>query len=303
MPEETERQNNTQQRMLDTLLELLTKRKPDSTLEIPPELMENAKFVEICRQIGDLRQLGTELSRGDLTGVVESRGFMISNMKAIQSHLRHISWQAGRIAQGDYSQTLDFLGEISISFNEMNKRLASATKQLMEQANMDALTGISNRLALDHFLMDSFAQVQQKGESMSIMVIDIDHFKKINDTYGHLVGDEVLKAVAKRLQKQIRLGDCLARYGGEEFVVVLMDTKLPEAKAACKRMLETISGNPIRVEGLKPIPLTISAGVSEIHPEDQSYEEIVKRSDIAVYAAKEAGRNCFRAFEELERKE
>lgn len=300
MSQETERQNHTQQKMLETILGLLTKSKPGLPPELPPEMIENAEFIEICRQIQDLRQLSVKLSRGDLTGVAESRGFLISNMKAIQAHLRHIAWQAGRIAQGDYSQTLDFLGEISDSFNEMNQKLATVTKQLVEQANMDALTGVSNRLALDNFLTDAFNHARQQGKSMSIMVIDIDHFKKINDTYGHLVGDEVLKAVAKRLQKQIRLGDCLARYGGEEFVAVLMGTEVAAAKAACKRMLETISGNPIRVEGQKPIPLTISAGVSEMHPGDLSYEEVVKRSDIAVYAAKEAGRNRFWAYEELE---
>ena len=124
---------------------------------------------------------------------------------------------------------------------------------------------------------------------MTLIMIDIDHFKNINDTHGHLVGDKVLTEVARRLSAAVRDFDSLGRYGGEEFLVVLKGTPLSTALTVAERVRTHIAAGPISLHGLK-VNVTISIGVSVIQPGD-SIEEFIKRADKALYKAKSAGRN------------
>jgi two-component system cell cycle response regulator len=130
------------------------------------------------------------------------------------------------------------------------------------------------------------------GHPVSALLVDIDHFKRINDTFGHDVGDEVLREFAVRLATNVRAIDLACRYGGEEFVVIMPDTQLKDALRIAERLRLHVSGTPFRVLGLaEPLTVTISVGVACTLGADDTQEALLKRADAAVYEAKAHGRN------------
>ena len=130
------------------------------------------------------------------------------------------------------------------------------------------------------------------GEPVSALLIDIDFFKRINDTFGHGVGDEVLKDFAVRLASNVRAIDLACRYGGEEFVVIMPDTKLEDAHRIAERLRAHVAGAPFTVSSLDyPLTVTISIGVSATEGPDDDGVSLLRRADDAVYEAKAAGRN------------
>jgi diguanylate cyclase len=182
---------------------------------------------------------------------------------------------------------------------QMQQRLVSAEERLQTQsrqmeshafeARTDALTQVANRRAFDDVLSRRIEDQQRRGLTTSVMLLDVDLFKKFNDTYGHQAGDEVLRQVAGVLRKMADEGDLVARYGGEEFAVVF-DSVLPVARAAAERVRAAIGKTTIRFEG-KDLRVAASAGIAELQPgEDQP--ALIKRVDEALYAAKNGGRNC-----------
>jgi two-component system cell cycle response regulator len=130
------------------------------------------------------------------------------------------------------------------------------------------------------------------GDPVAALLVDIDHFKRINDTFGHDVGDEVLKEFALRLATNVRGVDLACRYGGEEFVVIMPDTALRDALRIAERLRVHVAGTPFRVRGLRePLSVTISVGVACTEGQADSTETLLKRADEAVYEAKAHGRN------------
>lgn len=212
-------------------------------------------------------------------------------MKALQSNLRHIIWQVKRVTDGAFSQKIDYLGEFSEAFNEMTSKLRDTNGQLIRLASMDGLTQIFNRMALDQFLCAAYAQARAQVEDLSLLLFDLDHFKRVNDVYGHHAGDQVLVQISKILKKQFRAVDMLGRYGGEEFLAVLPGTSVDQAVRIGNRALQAVRKAVIKVDSNMELSVTISGGVSGIRPEDISGEDIIKRSDMALYKAKNSGRN------------
>jgi diguanylate cyclase (GGDEF)-like protein len=157
-------------------------------------------------------------------------------------------------------------------------------------AKMDPLTDIYNRRALDERLRIAAMSSEKNGSKLSILFADIDHFKKINDSYGHAVGDEVLKVVAKRISSVLRFGDVLGRYGGEEFVIGLLDTNEVQARALAERIRQSISEHPISSVEHK-ISVTISIGVSVLSAGLSDLEQAMLSADRALYHCKQNGRN------------
>jgi len=255
----------------------------------------NPQFQKLYSSIIDLRVLSEALNRGDLQTFVYGKGYILANLKALQSNLRHLTWQTTEVAKGNFSLKVDFLGDFSTAFNEMTAQLKEATTRLQRMVGLDPLTKIANRLTLNDFLATAFQQTCRLNEVLSVLLIDIDFFKKINDTYGHSVGDEVLIQTTRLLSSQFRASDCFARYGGEEFMAVLPRTDLQTAIKIAQRILEVVEQNVFHINELE-LKLTISIGVSVRKEEDTRAEDIVLRSDEALYEAKRSGRNCFRVL-------
>lgn len=165
--------------------------------------------------------------------------------------------------------------------------------QLRIEASTDALTGFFNHEYILAKLKQAMTDDRKAERPTSIMMADLDHFKNINDTHGHLVGDKVLIEVARRLGTAVRDFDHLGRYGGEEFLIVLKGTPLSTAMTVAERIRTHIAAGPISLHGLK-VDVTISIGVAVIQPGDD-VEEFIKRADKALYDAKSAGRNCVKS--------
>jgi len=162
----------------------------------------------------------------------------------------------------------------------------------LELSVIDQLTGLYNR----RYMMNQLHQFMQRsvmgGRPVSVMMADIDHFKSVNDTYGHDAGDEVLQEIATRLRENVRPMDIVCRPGGEEFLVIMPETAGDRAAAAAERIRRAVAAEPFFVgrSGLK-IPVTVSVGVSTISGEQDTIADLTKRADQALYQAKTTGRN------------
>lgn len=164
--------------------------------------------------------------------------------------------------------------------------------QLRLEARTDALTGLYNHEFILTTLRHTLKEDEMFGHPTSVMMADLDHFKDINDTHGHPVGDKVLIEVSRRLETALRDFDSLGRYGGEEFLIVLKNTSLATALSVAERVRKHISTGPVSLHGIT-VDVTISIGVSVVQPGDEA-DDIVKRADKALYMAKSDGRNCVR---------
>jgi diguanylate cyclase (GGDEF)-like protein/PAS domain S-box-containing protein len=166
-------------------------------------------------------------------------------------------------------------------------------KKLTDLALHDALTGLYNRGSFDEKLKEEINRSQRYDRNISLLLIDIDFFKKVNDTYGHQAGDEVLKSIAGMISDSVRNSDYVARYGGEEFVVILPETALEEAIELAERIRMIIEEKEFKVSEKDTIHLTISIGIGS-GSEGITAEHLIKAADTAVYDAKEHGRNQVR---------
>ena len=174
----------------------------------------------------------------------------------------------------------------------------------------DDLTGIYNRRYLMHRLKEEVKRVKRYNYYFSILLFDIDYFKNVNDTFGHLAGDEVLKKITKIVEKQIREVDIFARYGGDEFVLVLPWTDLQGATTLANRLLQVVSDFEIKIIDVEQnIRVTLSIGIAT-YPEDVAPDDItgiLQKADKAMYNAKKTGRNrikrCFDLLHEMELEE
>lgn len=174
-------------------------------------------------------------------------------------------------------------------------QLIETRDRLDEASNRDGLTGVYNRRYLEQALAKEFARVKRYDETLSLIMLDIDHFKRVNDERGHLAGDEVIRRTAEILSNGIRESDTLGRYGGEEFAVLLPHTKLDGALVLAERLRKCVAAQPITF-GNQSIPVTISIGVAELHPDTPSYEQLIQDADTALYQSKDGGRNRVTAF-------
>jgi len=176
------------------------------------------------------------------------------------------------------------------------QRLDDLNAKLADIARTDALTGLSNRLHLSEQLEGLLANGRRHGFAVSVMMIDVDHFKRLNDSYGHQAGDLALRHVAERLSSSLREGDLIARWGGEEFLAVLPYTDLQEAVAVAERLCRLVAAYPIEmVDRGDLVVVQTSVGVA-LAAED-SLDALVHRADMGLYEAKAAGRNTVRTYD------
>lgn len=191
------------------------------------------------------------------------------------------------------------LGYIAASRFHLAQREQFRSSLLLQQlADRDPLTGCYNRRVLQSGLLDAeLARARRYGSALSAILCDIDHFKRINDSFGHDVGDEVLREFAVRLASNVRAIDLPVRYGGEEFVVVMPDTEPADARRIAERIRLHVAGSPFRVMGGQELlSVTISIGVAVSLSGEERPEALLKRADEALYEAKSTGRNCVIAY-------
>ena len=197
--------------------------------------------------------------------------------------------------------TLDALSKRDISYLEQLTRQSAITinransySKILQYATIDALTNLNNRRQFEHRLKQEIASAKRQNKPLCAMMIDVDYFKKVNDTYGHASGDAVLRGVASIIKSALRESDIPSRYGGEEFAVLLPFTHIDEAKIVGERLRKAVEASPIPINtedsDIKSISVTISMGLAEFNPEETG-EELFERADKALYSAKEGGRN------------
>ncbi|MBQ8475715.1 sensor domain-containing diguanylate cyclase [bacterium] len=194
------------------------------------------------------------------------------------------------------TREIEYLEEIK---NQASATLTRAKSyiEVLEHATLDALTGYNNRHQFEKRLKETTAASKRQNMPLCCIMSDIDFFKKVNDTYGHAVGDCVLKTVAKTIKKELREEDIPSRYGGEEFIFLLPHTNLEEAHVVAQRLRHAVQNKKInieeyKIEGVKEISVTVSIGVSQFDKtKDKDPEMLYKHADLALYEAKESGRN------------
>lgn len=163
-------------------------------------------------------------------------------------------------------------------------------KSHIEAARTDALTSLPNRRAFDDFLRQQASLYQRNGTKYALIHLDVDHFKQLNDRWGHPAGDEVLKTVSAAIRRAARESDLVARVGGEEFSVVLPDATIDSLLAASERIRTAVASTPVQIKGTR-VPVTISVGAALFSVGDTG-KTLIDRSDAALYASKQDGRNC-----------
>jgi diguanylate cyclase (GGDEF)-like protein len=326
-------------RALDHVLKLLR----DGVIpEISDELLEIPALQEIDHDLRVIRECLYSFSKGDLSPEIPTRGIIPGCLKALQAHLRHLIWQVQMVEKGDFSQQVNFLGEFSEAFNSMVLQLDNTLRDLRKKeetlliltrnlqnevtlrnsavealqeselrfrhlASHDSLTGVLNRRSFMEQAARELQLAVQQETPCCIAIMDIDHFKRFNDTYGHASGDETLRHVVKVVSAGLRKYDFLGRYGGEEFVFFLGNANMDTGLKVAERLRKSLDSKPVKLEEGR-VPVTASFGIAPvihaeiptqpINPDNIDFIRIiVDRADRALYEAKRSGRNRVVAFE------
>ena len=235
----------------------------------------------------DIRVQDNSVSRTHAVIETDGDGCYIVDKKSLNgTHVNDVSVQgAHRLADGDYIRVGNAIfrylagGNIEVEYHEEIYRLTI----------MDGLTQTFNHRYLEEFLERELARAQRHERPLSVLMFDLDKFKNVNDTYGHLCGDFVLREMSARIRPTIRREDLFARYGGEEFCMVLVETTHAQALAAGERIRRLIDHAPFVFDG-ESIPITLSVGVCTAS-DQQTVQDLLKVADDKLYQAKRTGRN------------
>lgn len=293
--------------------------------DLPDALQSNEQFQKILATFRAFQEFVIGMAKGDLSVPLPVKGTVADTLKQIQANLRQLTWQAQMIAGGDYNQRIEFMGDFSTAFNSMAENLEQARSSLMaeiavrkkteevllqtqdqlkariaeieglqeilrDQAIRDALTGLYNRRYLNETLGRELARAGRSGSPVSLVMIDIDHFKKFNDTHGHEAGDLVLVTLGNLLGSGTRKSDICCRFGGEEFVVILPDAAIGVAIRRAENWRQTFAAQEIAF-GAERLHATFSGGISSFPEDGETAEEVLRKADESLYRAKAEGRN------------
>jgi diguanylate cyclase (GGDEF)-like protein len=291
---------------------LLLEDKDSSLQRLIPESTqaEHQQFLSLLNQPHDLQQF-EHLTSTITTGVYEPQTHQwllsTSSLQNIQSiaimPLSRHGQKIGAFCCGSAERTrfkaheaCDFLQRLSYILSVCIEN-ALNLERLKLSTLTDVLTQVHNRRFFDERLPEELSRRDRLLTAISCLFLDIDHFKSVNDTYGHGVGDDVLRQVAQRIQTALRTQDILARYGGEEFAVLLPDTDNEEALMVGQRIILEVNKNPIYISDTIVLTITLSAGLSTLESNNNSHNiievgsQLVSNADQALYKAKEQGRN------------
>lgn len=230
----------------------------------------------------------------------ESKPVLTGDKKTLALPLKSESKEVGILAAKSTDEVIsdkdtDYLTQLSAQIATTINR-ANVYAEILKHATLDALTGFYNRNQLEERIKQEVANAKRQKAPLCGIMTDIDFFKNVNDTYGHAVGDLVLKDIAKIIRSQLREYDIAGRYGGEEFSILLPFTKIDEAKKVAERLRASIENKVVDISKVDPesetktIQVTISLGIYEMQ-EDDNDEDLLKKADKALYQAKNTGRN------------
>lgn len=268
----------------------------DQRLETIQQLVNNASQGQVDRS--EARAVFEGMLEGqvdEIRSVVNSQNDLGELGQSISQHLGLIVQAMHTFSSEENNREAELtqqLADMQNKLDEMEKLAETARHDIEEQrkkAMHDALTGLPNRESYQQRLEQEISRVERYGGALSLMVCDIDLFKRINDTYGHLAGDKVLKIIARSLQSNLRDSDFIARFGGEEFVALMPETSAKEAKLVAEKLRKRVEESPFNFKK-EPVQITASFGISEF-AKDENVEEVFQRADKALYKAKENGRN------------
>lgn len=195
-----------------------------------------------------------------------------------------------QIVQREQFGLLRDVVEVNHSLEGEIRRREALEVELQRQATTDPLTGLFNRRQYELLFERERERARRLGSRMSLCVLDLDHFKQVNDKYGHDLGDQVLKHIAALFTQKLRQSDIVGRFGGEEFIMLLPDTDVAQAEIVVNRMREHLLATPL-VTPEVTILLSATFGVTEVTAEDQAIQDVIRRADKALYDGKQAGRN------------
>ena len=215
-----------------------------------------------------------------------TRGFVLEDLDSTNgSRVNDDSIKSCLLKSGDQLQ----IGSFILKYIGSGNVEAVYHEEIYRMMITDGLTGIANRRKLDEALENEFLRAKRYGRPLSIAILDADHFKKVNDTHGHIVGDFVLKKLATLFQQNIRREELLGRYGGEEFVVVMPEVDSSGAFQLAEKLRKTVESTVFK-SGEAELPITISVGVATLGAEE-SVKAFIDTADQALYKSKEDGRN------------
>jgi diguanylate cyclase (GGDEF)-like protein len=261
----------------------LRREKPADTPSGPPEMFQASAIAQRLQSLAD-----------EMSSSVGEHRIRLNNASQM------LNANEGRSDRAVAELVLDVIDEVVRANQHLQSKLETAETRLREQATeietyisrslTDPLTGLPNRREFDNRLEERMAAWNRRQEIFSLLILDVDHFKKLNDQYGHPVGDQVLAAIGRALRAAIRREDAVARYGGEEFAILLPHTSLEQAIHVAHNVRDAVAGIIVDHNG-QSLAITASAGYATIQPGEQP-ESLIHRADAALYAAKGAGRNC-----------
>lgn len=232
-------------------------------------------------------------TEGDLAGHGKNLGELAEKINTAHDFegIREIVDQMLEETRGLIKSGSRLQSRMSVSTQDL-KQLSLELEQSQKEAQTDALTGLANRRGLEKVFELERIRAKQNMVPFSVILMDIDHFKKVNDAYGHLVGDSLLKGIARILTQYLRRNDVAARFGGEEFLVVLPETDIDGASTVAKKIQKALSRKEWKVKesGKRIGAVTVSMGVAK-YTMNEPQEALVKRADDALYQAKRSGRN------------
>lgn len=260
-----------------------------------------ASTLALASMIADIFAVANVPAASARAHAVASRSYGLSApvfSKVLERTMKLASVGAGLldIDAGDPETNARILDDARECMLSASIRSTIERNSLLDESQRDPLTGLWNRGHLDRAVSTAFRTAVDDGQPLTVAFIDIDHFKQVNDRYGHATGDLVLKAVATRVAGMVRATDLVARYGGEEFVVLYPGVGTPLAHKLCERLCARIAEEPIEIAPGRTIDVTISVGfAASDRPMIGSADELLKLADTALYAAKRAGRNRARA--------
>lgn len=276
---------------------------PDPALRKMAELLELAGrcadvFVEesAAPAIAAVRQLAAaryKFSESDCDSLLNEVG---QRTKEVAT-LFEINVGAAANFESILKKANEALIEITLQSQQQASALVEQNQTLKQQATTDGLTGLNNRVSFDQFLAHRFAAANSAQKPISLLMLDVDHFKKVNDQFGHPAGDQVLRVLGALLKAAARAGDMACRYGGEEMTLILPETPRATAAAVAEAIRRAIGTKPIPFEK-RMVPVTVSIGVATFEPGGplKTPAHLLKAADLAVYAAKNGGRNCVKVF-------